>query len=48
MVLNDRIDTECQEMKDTGRMKRWTPLRDQQDVRAHLMEVLRSAVEVYD
>eukprot|EP00571_Detonula_confervacea_P012398 CAMPEP_0172304974 /NCGR_PEP_ID=MMETSP1058-20130122/6303_1 /TAXON_ID=83371 /ORGANISM="Detonula confervacea, Strain CCMP 353" /LENGTH=1138 /DNA_ID=CAMNT_0013016387 /DNA_START=108 /DNA_END=3524 /DNA_ORIENTATION=- len=40
IVLKDKIDAECQEMKETGRMKRWTPIREDPVLRQRLMEVM--------
>lgn len=40
MVLKDKIDAECKEMEETGRMKRWTPIRDDPILRKQLMEVM--------
>ena len=40
MVLKDKIESEVSEMKQTGRMKRWTPLREDPMARRRLMEVM--------
>lgn len=45
IVLKDVYLEECQEMKDTGRMKRWTPLREDAVRRKRLMEVMTSLLK---
>lgn len=40
IVLKEKIEAECQEMKKTGRMKRWVPLREDKMLRKRLMEVM--------
>ena len=45
IVLKEHISLEIQEMKDTGRMKRWTPLREDAVRRKRLMEVMTSSLK---
>ncbi|KAL7537935.1 hypothetical protein ACHAXR_008162 [Thalassiosira sp. AJA248-18] len=40
IVLKEKIDAECAEMSETGRMKRWSPLRQDVVARRRLMEVM--------
>jgi len=40
MVLSDKISAECQEMKETGRMKRWEPISADPMSRKQLMDVM--------
>jgi len=40
MVLSDKISAECQEMEETGRMKRWKPISEDPILRKQLMEVM--------
>lgn len=40
MVLSDKISKECQEMKESGRMKRWEPLNEDPILRKRLMDVM--------
>ena len=40
MVLSDKISSECQEMKETGHMKRWEPISQDPLLRKQLMEVM--------
>jgi len=48
IVLKEKIDAECRQMKETGRVKRWTPLRDDVLVRRRLMEVMISQINFSD
>eukprot|EP00578_Thalassiosira_sp_NH16_P007026 CAMPEP_0181120380 /NCGR_PEP_ID=MMETSP1071-20121207/24125_1 /TAXON_ID=35127 /ORGANISM="Thalassiosira sp., Strain NH16" /LENGTH=1158 /DNA_ID=CAMNT_0023205031 /DNA_START=138 /DNA_END=3614 /DNA_ORIENTATION=+ len=40
IVLKEKIDAECQEVQKTGRMKRWSPIREDPILRKQLMEVM--------
>jgi len=44
IVLKEKIEAECREMKETGRMKRWRPLREDVMLRRRLMEVMVSQI----
>jgi hypothetical protein len=45
MVLKEKIDAECQEMKEQGRMKRWTPISEDPILRQQLMEVMVAQIQ---
>lgn len=45
MVLKDKIDAECQELKEHGRMKRWRPIREDPILRKQLMEVMIAQIQ---
>ncbi|KAL9187115.1 hypothetical protein ACHAXT_010835 [Thalassiosira profunda] len=40
LVLKEKIESETKEMEETGRMKRWTPIRDDPQMRRRLMDVM--------
>jgi len=40
MVLSDKISAECQELEESGRMKRWQPISEDPMLRKQLMEVM--------
>mmetsp|Transcript_29326 Transcript_29326/g.63119 ORF Transcript_29326/g.63119 Transcript_29326/m.63119 type:complete len:1167 (+) Transcript_29326:178-3678(+) len=48
IVLKEKIEAECRQMKETGRVKRWMPLRDDVLVRRRLMEVMISQINFSD
>ncbi len=45
IVLKEKIDAECQEMKVQGRMKRWTPISEDPLLRQQLMEVMVAQIQ---
>jgi hypothetical protein len=45
MVLKEKIDAECQERKEHGRMKRWIPIREDPILRQQLMEVMVAQIQ---
>ena len=40
LVLKEKIESETKEMEETGRMKRWTPIREDPQMRRRLMDVM--------
>ncbi len=45
MVLKEKIDAECQERKEHGRMKRWIPIREDPILRQQLMELMVAQIQ---
>ncbi|KAL7549038.1 hypothetical protein ACHAWF_013284 [Thalassiosira exigua] len=44
VVLKEKIESECRDMKSTGRMKRWKPLSEDPEARRRLMGVMVSQI----